>query len=75
MVGNSEGIFRMRTIRRERQGEKWSVEAIENLSKSVGEHLGGIQGDGALTVPARSFPAEAAAARGGGFLPTKKDIP
>ena len=71
IVGNSDGIFQMRTIRRDRHESRWSFELVEGLFILVGENFGGVLADGALTIPARTFPAEAAASRGGGFQPRR----
>ena len=74
IVGNSDGVFQMRTIRRDRQESRWNIESVEGLTTSVGEHFGGVLADGALTVPARTFPAEVAAPRGGAFQPRRTDL-
>ena len=71
VVGNSEGIFQTRTMRRDCQDARWSFDATNTLIVSVGERLGGVAANGSLTAPANAFPAEAAMPRGGGFQPRR----
>ena len=69
MVGNSDGIHMMRTIRRQVEDSRWNQSNIEEIKTTVSEAFGGADSDGALVVPARLSPAEPAVSRGGRFQP------
>ena len=51
IISISEGIYKVRTIRRNRVELRWCVQTAHDLTMAVSEYMGGVAPEGAPTVP------------------------